>query len=443
MREQSHSVRNANNENHYQPLKKNTSLIRNFGRDISNQVNNQSFAGASSNLQQDKLLKPISQRTLPASKSIRDIHTAQPSLNQRKPYDLLTRQQSQKKYMGQNLRSLNEFIQNDQKAQGGNYPQKMDKQTRLAEFKRYYETYYSSANLDFLDVDLFDMSNPQAVSEYAADCLKHMQKNELTYHPNPNCLKNQPDINAKMRLILVEWLIEVHLKFKLLPETLFLTINLIDRYCTKKPVLRTEYQLLGVTAMLIASKYEEIYPPEIRDFVHITDKQYTKEQVLAKEFDMLQILDFNITTPSSYRFLERFSKICQADNVIFNLSRYIIEITLIELKHYKWCPSLIAATALYISHKILRRQNPWSPELQQATEYSETQIRACAKDLCIYYNLACEKKRGYEVLYKKFSLPKFLEVSKITVTNKSSSLNTNQSNYQNDISANDQENLRH
>jgi cyclin B len=99
-----------------------------------------------------------------------------------------------------------------------------------------------------------------------------MQKTELQFHPSTNCLKGQTDINAKMRLILVEWLIEVHLKFKLLPETLFLTINLMDRYCMVKQVLRNEYQLLGVTAMLIASKYEEIYPPEIRDFVHITDK---------------------------------------------------------------------------------------------------------------------------------------------------------------------------
>lgn len=84
-----------------------------------------------------------------------------------------------------------------------------------------------------------------------------------------------------MRMILVGWLIEVHLKFKLLPETLFLTVNLIDRYCEKKYVQRTNYQLLGVTAMLIASKYEEIYAPEIRDFVYITDKAYTKEQILA------------------------------------------------------------------------------------------------------------------------------------------------------------------
>jgi hypothetical protein len=80
-----------------------------------------------------------------------------------------------------------------------------------------------------------------------------------------------------MRQILVDWLVEVHLKFKLLPETLFLTVNLIDRYTYIKQVKRNDYQLLGVTAMLIACKYEEIYAPEIRDFIYMTDKAYTKE----------------------------------------------------------------------------------------------------------------------------------------------------------------------
>lgn len=80
-----------------------------------------------------------------------------------------------------------------------------------------------------------------------------------------------------MRCILIAWLVEVHLKFKLLPETLFLTVNLIDRYTLHRPIKRTEYQLLGVTAMLIASKYEEIYAPEIGDFIYMTDKAYSKE----------------------------------------------------------------------------------------------------------------------------------------------------------------------
>jgi len=86
-------------------------------------------------------------------------------------------------------------------------------------------------------------------------------------------MKNkQNDINEKMRSILVDWLVEVHVKFKLLPETLFLTVNLIDRYLEAKKVLRQKLQLVGVTSMLIASKYEEIYAPEVKDFVYITDK---------------------------------------------------------------------------------------------------------------------------------------------------------------------------
>jgi hypothetical protein len=86
-----------------------------------------------------------------------------------------------------------------------------------------------------------------------------------------------------MRAILIDWLIEVHLKFKLLPETLFLTVNLIDRFLEKAVIQRTKLQLVGVTSMLIASKYEEIYAPEVRDFVYITDKAYSKEEILKME----------------------------------------------------------------------------------------------------------------------------------------------------------------
>ncbi len=92
-------------------------------------------------------------------------------------------------------------------------------------------------------------------------------------------MTRQLDINEKMRAILVDWIIEVHLKFKLLPETLFLTISLIDRYLERVQIKRNNLQLVGVTAMLIASKYEEIYAPEVRDFVYITDNAYTKEEI--------------------------------------------------------------------------------------------------------------------------------------------------------------------
>ena len=139
-----------------------------------------------------------------------------------------------------------------------------------------------------------------------------MQEVEHRDLPSQSYMSRQGDINEKMRAILVDWIIEVHLRFKMLPETLFLTVNLIDRYLEKRQIMRTRLQLLAVAALLIASKYEEIYVPEISDFVFITDKAYTKEEILEMESSILRTLEFNITVPSSYRFLQRFCKVAKA-----------------------------------------------------------------------------------------------------------------------------------
>ena len=143
-------------------------------------------------------------------------------------------------------------------------------------------------------------------------------------------MRTQEDINEKMRAILIDWLVEVHLKFKLVPETLYLTVNLIDRYLQKVNVNREKLQLVGVTAMLIASKYEEIYAPEVQDFVYITDRAYTKEEILCCEYNMLKEMEFNVTFSSSYRFLQRYIKLSQADSFIENMSRYLLELSLVE-----------------------------------------------------------------------------------------------------------------
>ena len=132
--------------------------------------------------------------------------------------------------------------------------------------------------------------------------------------PSPNYMNRQNDVNEKMRGILVDWIIEVHLKFKFLPETLFLTVGLIDRYLEKTQIMRTKLQLVAVSAMLIASKYEEIYAPEVRDFVFITDNAYTREEILSMEMSILTTLQFNITSPSAFRFLERFRQVAKLDD---------------------------------------------------------------------------------------------------------------------------------
>lgn len=136
-------------------------------------------------------------------------------------------------------------------------------------------------------VDLADRSNAQAAVQYAAGLFDYHRQVELRYAPSPIYMARQVDINERMRAILIDWLIEVHLKFKLEVDTMFLTVQLIDRFLQCKTVWREKLQLVGVSAMLIASKYEEIYAPEVRDFVYISDNAYSHEEVVAMESLML------------------------------------------------------------------------------------------------------------------------------------------------------------
>jgi hypothetical protein len=129
------------------------------------------------------------------------------------------------------------------------------------------------------NIDDRDAEDPLCVTAYVQDMYCHFREKEETTSVRPLYMENQPHINERMRSILVDWLVEVHLKFKLVPETLYLTINLIDRYLTKREVSRPKLQLVGVTSLLIASKYEEIYPPELRDLVYICDRAYSKNEV--------------------------------------------------------------------------------------------------------------------------------------------------------------------
>jgi cyclin B len=215
-----------------------------------------------------------------------------------------------------------------------------------------------------------------------------------------------------MRKILVDWLIDVHMKFKLLPETLFLTVNMIDRYCERNQVKRKNYQLLGVTSMLIASKYEEIYPPFVKDFIYITDKAYTKEQIIEMETSILLSLNFDLTFPTTLRFLERYSHITDCDFKLISLARYMLELCLVEISMNKWNPSLLVCSAIFVSKKILERRNPWTRFMFQQTGHQEKDVRRCAKELCFIINNA-HTKRHYQAAFKKYSLPKFNGVAEI------------------------------
>jgi G2/mitotic-specific cyclin-B, other len=264
------------------------------------------------------------------------------------------------------------------------------------------------------EVDVVDGRNPQQVGDFAEEILKSCLSQEGQTQPASDYMaKTQKDIAEKMRQILVDWLVDVHYKFKLVPETLYLTVNLIDRYLEKKEVSRQNLQLVGVTAMLIASKFEEIYAPIVKDFVYITDNAYTKEEILQMEMQMLHTLDFEVNFTSSFRFLERFVKVAKVDPILVHLSRYFLELSLVNYHMLKYSQSLLASAALYLAMKMAKIQSPWSPRLVDHTSYKESEIRSCAKDLFLLFSNA--KNSSTQAVRKKFSHSKFGEVAKIQV----------------------------
>ena len=112
------------------------------------------------------------------------------------------------------------------------------------------------------------MRDPQCIAEYAQEIYSSMREMEGLYAVDPNYLsKVQTEIKDTSRAFLVEWIIDVHRKFRLMPETLHVTISMIDRYLSREKTPKNKLHMLGVACLLIATKYEEIYPPDLKDLL--------------------------------------------------------------------------------------------------------------------------------------------------------------------------------
>ena len=164
-------------------------------------------------------------------------------------------------------------------------------------------------------------------------------------------MNKQKDINAKMRAILVDWIVEVHYMwekhFKLHQSTLWLIVNIIDRYLENVQTVRSDLQLVGVTSLFIACKFEEVYPPEVKDCVYITDNAYSREQILGMEFKILKQLDYNICVPTGFHFMTRYLHSFEVSEQVKYLSFYYAERNLQEYDMLSFPPNKFAAFALY------------------------------------------------------------------------------------------------
>jgi len=226
-----------------------------------------------------------------------------------------------------------------------------------------------------------------------------------------------------MRAILVDWLVEVHYKFKLQPGTLWLCINILDRFLEQMPTLRSDLQLVGVSSLLIACKFEEIYPPEVRDCVYITDYAYTREQVLAMEFKILKQLDYQICVPTGYHFLTRYLNFMNAPDQLRNLTFYYAERNLQEYDMLSYRPHQFAAAALFAALNLRPEGVPppaagvWTVELAELTGYTEADLFPGAAVILkhVQEETVTASKRQLLAAKKKYAAEKYNSISALPV----------------------------
>ncbi|KAL9402224.1 hypothetical protein Peur_006073 [Populus x canadensis] len=256
-----------------------------------------------------------------------------------------------------------------------------------------------------------DTSNQLEVAEYVDAIYKYYWILEVQNSSLENYMAIQTDITPQMRGIVINWLIEVHFKFELMPETLYLMVTLLDRYLSQAQIKKSELQLVGLTALFLASKYEDFWHPRIKDLISISAESYSRDQMLVMEKLLLKKLKFRLNEPTPYVFMLRFLKAAQSDMKLEHLAFYLIELCLVEHKALKFKPSMLCASAIYVARSTLQMAPAWTPLLARHAHYQVSQIRDCAEMILRFQKAA--RTSQLRVTYEKYMRPDLSGVAAI------------------------------
>lgn len=254
------------------------------------------------------------------------------------------------------------------------------------------------------EIDEFDCT---MVAEYADEIFDLMGRLEEQCLPNANYMDFQQEMDWNMRTTLIDWLLQVHLRYHMLPETLWIAVNIVDRFLSARVVSLIKLQLVGVTAMFIAAKYEEILAPSVDEFVFMTERGYTKDEILKGERIILQTLNFDISSYCSpYSWVRKISKADDYDVQTRTLSKYLMEVTLLDHRFLRAKPSLIAAIGMYLSRRML--DGDWNDSFIYYSGFTELQVISGAR---ILTEIIAAQGFESQYVHKKYSTKKFLRAS--------------------------------
>ncbi|XP_041931227.1 G2/mitotic-specific cyclin-B2 [Alosa sapidissima] len=261
------------------------------------------------------------------------------------------------------------------------------------------------------DIDEGDADQPQLCSEYVKDIYAYLRSLEEQQTIRAKYMTGY-EINERMRALLIDWLIQVHSRFQLLPETLYMTVAILDRFLQVQPVSRRKLQLVGVTSMLLASKYEEMFAPEVGDFAYITDNAFSRAQIREMEMLILRGLNFELGRPLPLHFLRRASKAGNADIGKHTLAKYLLELTLTDFDMVHYRPSELAAAASCLSQLVLEGQK-WTATQQHYSTYDEAHLKPIMQHMAKNVVKVNEGLTKHVAVKNKYASHKLMSISQL------------------------------
>lgn len=262
------------------------------------------------------------------------------------------------------------------------------------------------------DIDRYDTHDPQFVSEYINDIMAFLREKELAHQISHDYCDRQQDIKPRQRNHLVRWMAEVYVQLKLLAETYFLAVNIVDQVLDNCLVSRKKIHLIGVAAMFIASKYEETWAPPLNDLLVCCDYAFTDQDILRMEREILNRIDFNLAIPAPIHFLRRYSKAGHSDGLTHTIAKFLTEMTCQSYSMLQFLPSQIAAAAVLMARQIQGGyEELWDNNLRHYSGYEAQDLVQCGQTLTMCILKEVRSNRGTCAVIRKYSGSKLLGVA--------------------------------
>ncbi|KAJ6234230.1 cyclin-a2-4 [Anaeramoeba flamelloides] len=272
-----------------------------------------------------------------------------------------------------------------------------------------------------LDINFHHRNDILFVSEYSKEIYENYRKRETNHLPSPTYLEDkQKHLQSLQRKILVNWMNAVCQELNLHSETYYLAINYFDRFLTKQETPQRYLQLVAITCIFIASKYEEIYSPEIEELSEYTKNFCTPVQILRSETLILNCLRFQCTVVTPKHFLRWYLRASSASIKVMLIANYLLELQSLEYFFLYFKPSMIAACCvaaarwiLYDQNNDLEKKNWWDKTMEHYTGYTDTELKECMSFLIQAFKNAPTSK--YKSPYEKYGDENLREVSKLKI----------------------------